>query len=214
MFIKNKYYHWYYSIIENAAGRQIVGYTEKHHIIPRSFGGSDDSDNIVRLTAREHFICHLLLCKMTSGKYNVKMNFAIYLMRTPNSKRSEIYNQLTSKQYETIKINFSKSVSVLKKGCIQPPRTSIAKENYSKSKLGRLNPKYKYSWKTPWGIFDSSRNAAKSCPEYITDISILNYCQRKNEIPISYLSVCRSKGYLKDEYVGMTPKELGFGIVK
>ena len=39
-------------------------YTEKHHIIPRSLGGSNDIDNLVRLTAKQHFICHKLLTKM------------------------------------------------------------------------------------------------------------------------------------------------------
>lgn len=39
------------------------GYWENHHITPRCMGGSDLSDNIVRLTAREHFIAHALLYK-------------------------------------------------------------------------------------------------------------------------------------------------------
>lgn len=39
-------------------------YTEKHHIIPRCLGGSDDRGNLVRLTPREHFIAHRLLAKM------------------------------------------------------------------------------------------------------------------------------------------------------
>jgi hypothetical protein len=39
-------------------------YTEIHHIIPRCLGGSDYSDNLVTLTAREHFICHWLLSRL------------------------------------------------------------------------------------------------------------------------------------------------------
>lgn len=39
-------------------------------------GGSDDASNIVRLTSREHFICHLLLTKMTSGQNLYKMKVA------------------------------------------------------------------------------------------------------------------------------------------
>ena len=37
---------------------------EEHHIIPRCLGGSDDKSNLVKLTAKEHFICHLLLTKI------------------------------------------------------------------------------------------------------------------------------------------------------
>lgn len=38
-------------------------YFEKHHIIPRSLGGSDEEQNLTLLTAREHFLCHWLLAK-------------------------------------------------------------------------------------------------------------------------------------------------------
>lgn len=40
------------------------GYTEEHHIIPKSFGGNDDKSNLVMLTAREHYLAHYLLMKM------------------------------------------------------------------------------------------------------------------------------------------------------
>lgn len=39
-------------------------YTENHHIVPRSLGGSNAPDNMIRLTAREHLIAHLLLVKI------------------------------------------------------------------------------------------------------------------------------------------------------
>ena len=42
----------------------IDGYKEKHHIIPRCMGGSDEVDNLVDLTPEEHFVAHQLLVKM------------------------------------------------------------------------------------------------------------------------------------------------------
>jgi hypothetical protein len=36
-------------------------YYENHHIIPRCLSGSDDKENLVLLTAKEHYICHKLL---------------------------------------------------------------------------------------------------------------------------------------------------------
>lgn len=39
-------------------------YTERHHIIPKCMNGSDDSTNLVRLTARQHYVAHLLLHKI------------------------------------------------------------------------------------------------------------------------------------------------------
>jgi len=40
-------------------------YFETHHKIPRCIGGTDDASNLVKLSAREHYIAHLLLVKIT-----------------------------------------------------------------------------------------------------------------------------------------------------
>jgi hypothetical protein len=39
-------------------------YYERHHIFPRCLGGGDEKENLVLLTAKEHFICHKLLIKI------------------------------------------------------------------------------------------------------------------------------------------------------
>ena len=85
IFINNKYTTWYNSLINTAKDRIIFGYTEKHHIIPSSLGGTNDNNNLVKLTAREHFICHLLLTKMTMGNARYKMNFALHMLSNANN---------------------------------------------------------------------------------------------------------------------------------
>ena len=59
-FTQNKYYKIYCNLTERAKSRELPKetYIEKHHIIPRSLGGNNSKNNIVSLTAREHFICH------------------------------------------------------------------------------------------------------------------------------------------------------------
>lgn len=94
LFIDNKYTTWYNSIINRAQNRDISGYVEKHHIIPKSFGGSNKKENLVRLTAREHYICHLLLTKMVSGKYKAKMIFALSLIKSKVKHNSKLYESL------------------------------------------------------------------------------------------------------------------------
>lgn len=42
-------------------------YCEVHHILPRSLGGGDDAENLVRLTPEDHFFAHLLLAKIHGG---------------------------------------------------------------------------------------------------------------------------------------------------
>ena len=76
MYLQNKYTRWYYNIIQRAQSRILPAdvYTEKHHIIPSSLGGSNSISNIASLTSREHFICHLLLTKMTTGNNLLQLN--------------------------------------------------------------------------------------------------------------------------------------------
>jgi len=82
IFIHNKYTNWYNSIISNANARicSPATYTERHHIIPKSLGGDNSPENLVKLTAREHFICHLLLTKMTTGRMRHKMSKALTMI--------------------------------------------------------------------------------------------------------------------------------------
>ena len=91
-FIDNKYKKLYFKIIENRRCNNFLGYTEKHHIIPRSIGGLDISDNFVKLSAREHFICHYLLKKFTRGQSYYKMVCAFKAM-------CELISQNTSLRY-------------------------------------------------------------------------------------------------------------------
>jgi hypothetical protein len=78
MYLQNKYTRWYYNIVQRAQLRILPQdiYTEKHHIIPQSLGGDNSTTNLVHLTAREHFVCHLLLTKMTTGLQRRSMAYA------------------------------------------------------------------------------------------------------------------------------------------
>lgn len=51
-------------LIQRGKHRTIEGYFEKHHIIPRCMGGTDDKNNLVALTPEEHYVAHQLLLKM------------------------------------------------------------------------------------------------------------------------------------------------------
>jgi 5-methylcytosine-specific restriction endonuclease McrA len=52
------YKHIYDKIIQNRFTNPICDdtYTETHHIIPRSLGGIDSENNLIKLTAKEHYI--------------------------------------------------------------------------------------------------------------------------------------------------------------
>lgn len=54
----------YDRIIERAKVRTLNCYKERHHILPRCMGGSNDELNLVDLTPEEHYVCHQLLVKI------------------------------------------------------------------------------------------------------------------------------------------------------
>jgi hypothetical protein len=103
----NKYTRWYNQIIANAQNRIAEGYTERHHIHPRSLGGADTADNLVNLTAREHFVCHWLLTKMTKGEDRYKMINALRMMRAEKEGQQRYTTAITSRVYETIKKEYA-----------------------------------------------------------------------------------------------------------
>ena len=107
MFLSNKYSRWYYSIIQSNNNRGLGSYTESHHIIPSSLGGSDEKSNLAILTAREHFVCHWLLTKMTIGEAKIKMLLALQCMRREGRKQERYSTAITSRVYEKLKLDLS-----------------------------------------------------------------------------------------------------------
>jgi len=110
IFIDNKYTHWYYNIINRAKTRSLNDYKEKHHIIPKCMGGDNTKNNLVELTAREHFVCHRLLVKMVPVAFKQKMVYAIWSMANKeNLHQTRV--KATSTVYEQLRKSFSKTHS-------------------------------------------------------------------------------------------------------
>ena len=114
--LTNKYSKLYYKITSNAKQRITEGYTELHHIIPQSMGGSNDKENLVDLTAREHFICHWLLIKMTEGEDRSKMLYALNGMKAENRYQQRYHTKITARVYEKYRIEHAENHSKKMKG--------------------------------------------------------------------------------------------------
>jgi len=105
--VDNKYKVWHDNIIAKAKNRVLTGYQEKHHIIPKSLGGSNKKDNLVALTPKEHFIIHILLCKFTVGKSRLKMLNALHAMMFFTTKRRGY--KTSSRIVANLRIEFQKN---------------------------------------------------------------------------------------------------------
>jgi hypothetical protein len=134
IFIDNKYTRWYYNIVNCAKLRAITGYTEKHHIIPKSCGGDNSKDNLVRLTAREHFVCHLLLVRMVEGHFRYKMAYALNRMLTTNNNGNQDRYIPTSRKFEKIRLQISNSL----KGHSSPMKGRFHSEE-TKKKISEIH---------------------------------------------------------------------------
>ena len=133
MFLPNKYHRWYLSIVAKAQaeGRKKCGdgKYDKHHIIPVSMGGTNDKSNLVLLTSKEHFLCHLLLFKCTEGKAKMSMACAWHRMAT--------IKRYCSRQYVEIGVRHKISLNGVNKGAYQSPEK---RAKISASLKGRSNP--------------------------------------------------------------------------
>jgi hypothetical protein len=111
MYLQNKYTRWYYNIIQRAKDRILKSPCERHHIIPRSLGGNNFKENIVKLTGQEHFVCHLLLTKMVEGKNREKMVYAAWSMANQENQNQQRH-KVTGKIYSTLRQEYRKVKSM------------------------------------------------------------------------------------------------------
>lgn len=144
VFLSNKYTLLYNRLIEQALTRDTPAqYVEKHHIIPKALGGTDVKSNIVELTAREHFICHVLLIKMTQGDDKRRMAFAMSMMCRSTAKHHR-YLPRSSRWFAAIR---EYSIS-LRKGLKHKSHSKgwkhsdVAKKKISAAHLGKIMPQH------------------------------------------------------------------------
>lgn len=117
------YLRIYNNIIDKRKIEKPIGYKERHHIIPYCISKSNEESNLIDLTAREHYICHLLLIKIhKNDKYYYKLLNAFLMMNCKSKDQKRYYN---SKLYEYLKIEFSNLMKYLNKNRIGNTKNHI-----------------------------------------------------------------------------------------
>jgi hypothetical protein len=92
----------YDKIIINCQNRYLDEsiYCEKHHVLPKCLGGDDTTDNIVKVTAKEHFVLHHLLAVGYQRLAEADANYTIRAM-----KLSAAFNRMCTHNSGKRKIN-------------------------------------------------------------------------------------------------------------
>lgn len=128
---KNAHYaQKYFNFIQSCSQNEVEGYNETHHILPVSIFPEYKSEkwNLVKLTARQHFIAHVLLAKAVGGMWH-----AVNMMTHCDEKGKRDY-RISSRIYETLKIERAKQLSLEMSGENNPM--------YGTSRKGENNPMY------------------------------------------------------------------------
>lgn len=156
-------------------------YKEKHHIIPRCLGGSDESTNLIALTPEKHLLAHYILAKLFPDNWGLQ--FAFYCMANTREveltdKMMEFYGEKKREAAIVASLRMSKRVGKLnhqygKRGILSPnygrkltkeqkeeiserfkgvPKTKEHRENLSKAKKG-----YRHSDKAKAKMTDGRR---------------------------------------------------------
>lgn len=162
-FVDNKYSRCYFSIVRSARARIYTGYTERHHVVPKSLGGSNDPENIVLLTAREHFVCHLLLPKFTVGDDRKKMVYARWLLCTKAGRKERDY-QVSSRAFATAREEWALSHD-FGSGMRGKRHNENTKSKISEAVTGEKNGKFGMRWAKP------SNRAKQSSTEHRQKLS-------------------------------------------
>lgn len=197
----------YDQIIDRAKNRKKPEcYCELHHIVPKSLGGSDDSENLVYLTAREHFIAHWLLKKIHQ---NQQMVYAFFAMTKPVGNGRTRY---TSHSFKYARESMAKLMSEKMKGN-NHPFFGMKKE---------LNPNYgsKRSDETRRKIAEKTENRLKKhhpnakkvyCVETGVVYKSTKDAQRNHSGNVAYsLRTGGKAGGFTFAYVGMQPAEFHY----
>jgi hypothetical protein len=136
------YQNLYNILIEKSKNRTPTdNYMEEHHIVPLSMGGTDIATNLVKLTAKEHYVAHHLLYKIYRNR---EMTMAFMLM--VNVERGGQKFKITASTYHKLKEDNSKVRSIAMTGGVSPNKgkkwSEESKAKLSASTKGRTGGNY------------------------------------------------------------------------
>lgn len=115
-------------------------YYERHHILPKCLGGENTEDNLVLLTAREHYVIHKLLREIYPK--NKKLMYAVHrMMYSINKKNHKRDYAISSREYERMRKECSKAFLGSNNPMYGKTHTKEAALKISETHLGRKRSK-------------------------------------------------------------------------
>jgi hypothetical protein len=173
------YFNRYLKFINYCQNSRKTKFIEKHHIIPKSMGGSNDNNNLIELTAREHFIAHLLLWRAFRNK---QTNFSLWSMQMKQRSfkiNSKTYQKLKEEHQILQSERMKKDNPMYKKECkekISNHKKGKTLSYETKQKMSECRKGIKKSEETKFKMSQSAKGKKKS------DIHKLNLSKNHADI--------------------------------
>ena len=165
---------------------------EIHHILPKCMGGTNDKNNLVKLTIREHYVAHWLLIKIYPTEPKIYYAF-LCMLRDPHENR-----RLTSRMVENIKRNFSEFQKCNFK-INNPMFKSAAKEKISNNM--KLN--------NPMTRFPEKNHTVKRTVVYYEDGTVKEFDMKKQ-----FMDTLHGLTHMQKRYKIEKNDLKSFGIIK
>lgn len=162
-------------------------YYEKHHIIPKSEGGTDAKENLVLLTAREHFIAHWLLYRDNPNKQS--RAYAFWKMCTQHNPNQSRYTP-SSRIYKEARLGFRQANSKTHKG--KTLSTEQKKQISSRRKGKATRTGFSHSEETKQRISEAKKGTAswnKGIPRTADEKKAISEAKKGVENPKKWRSV-------------------------
>ena len=194
------YQRIYNNLISYRQNNPATGYTEKHHIVMKSMGGSNDPSNLVVLTGREHWIAHLLLYKIHKNNKTVHACRMMGFKSKTNFERTSVKN---SRMYAHVREYCYAALSLSQRGKnnSQYGKIWIYNIDLKKSKRIKNGDVIPNGWRVGYKLFDRKIHYQKChrCEStYESENLRRKYCQTCLE------SKSRTTIKIKPKFIWMT----------
>ncbi len=129
----------YEMLIANGSPEKLNGYCERHHIIPRSMGGTDEPENLTYLTASTHLYVHYWLWVGTGDQ---KLGHAYFSMANTNWQKytdTPLVTDAMVQAYESARVDHATASRERNTG---KTHSASTREKMSKDRSGKKNPMF------------------------------------------------------------------------
>lgn len=160
-------------ILETRGRFDCKGYHERHHILPRCLGGTDDKDNLIDLYAQEHFIAHKLLVQENPDNSSLIYAWNMMFVQLDNGERYEP----SADEYAEVRLLVSEKKKKDMTGNTNRKGTTTSEEgkrNIGNAKRGNKNREGKiHTEETKEKISESRKGKGLHTEEWKENMSVL-----------------------------------------